>query len=139
VPVGPGSLRPLRPSPQPPTHPGPATKKGAPNPLSACMVCSERCGEPWTARYEDLRRQELELGIVSHVVGWGRALVIRQGLVAWMDAWPRQQVGALPTPGATRSTIPTGTGAAVLPAGLRPQAIHILVNMVLARRPEVLA
>jgi hypothetical protein len=75
--------------------------------------------------------------MASPLAGWGRALVIRQGLVAWMDAWPRQP--AVVIPAATRATTPTGTGAAVLPADLRPQAIHILVNMILARRPEVLA
>ena len=41
--------------------------------------------ETWTKRYEDLRRDWFE-----QQIGWGQALFIQQGLIAWMKAWPRE-------------------------------------------------
>ena len=45
--------------------------------------------EGWTCRYEDLRR-----GVVEEYApvrsSWGLTLFLRQGLVAWMHAWPRE-------------------------------------------------
>jgi hypothetical protein len=45
--------------------------------------------EGWTGRYEDLRRGVVEeyAPVRSH---WGLTLFLRQGLVAWMRAWPRE-------------------------------------------------
>ena len=45
--------------------------------------------EGWTCRYEDLRRGAVK-GYTCLHSSWGLALFIRQGLVAWMHAWPRE-------------------------------------------------
>ena len=62
--------------------------------------------------------------------GWGLALACRQGLAAWMRAWPQD----LPT-----TPMPAGVGAAagMLPADLRGQVTLILADMILTRQQEV--
>ena len=47
----------------------------------------DRTEERWTCRYEDLRRGVVEeFALVRSK--WGLTLFLRQGLVAWMRAWP---------------------------------------------------
>lgn len=43
----------------------------------------------WNNRYEQLRSLVLG-GADSMERGWGAALVMRQGLAAWMRAWPQR-------------------------------------------------
>jgi len=64
--------------------------------------------------------------------GWGLALACRQGLAAWMRAWP-QDLPAMP--------MPAGGGAAAdtLPADLRGRVTLILADMILTRQQEVYA
>jgi hypothetical protein len=59
-------------------------------------------------------------------------LACRQGLAAWMRAWPQE----LPTP-----PMPAGVGARTdtLPADLRGQVTLVLANMILTHQQEVLA
>lgn len=52
----------------------------------------EEAKEEWTARYEDLRRGAVE-GHLPVRRSWGMTLFLRQGLVAWMHAWPREHTG----------------------------------------------
>jgi hypothetical protein len=95
----------------------------------------QRSTEPWTARYEDLRQQVLAAGTTANLGGWERALVIRQGLVAWMLAWPCGQVTPPPRPS---SFPPTALSTPLpLPEGLRPELTQILVSMILSHRPEI--
>lgn len=86
--------------------------------------------EKWTTRYEDLRRQilaEPEGG------GWGRALLLRRGLVAWMQAWPSDEgIGQEATTPAEPSA-----AATTLPAGLCGEITRVLVNMILAQGKEL--
>jgi hypothetical protein len=80
----------------------------------------------WTTRYEDLRREVLS-GCSSGGY-WGLALLMRQGLAAWMRAWPpcadpaRLGGHSLPLP---------VTDYPSLPSNLRAQITTVLVNMVL--------
>jgi hypothetical protein len=111
--VGRGSVGGGRPSAQPRTRSGTLAKKGALT-LAAPADDSE---EPWVARYEDLRRQVLEEESPPTRRGWGRALVICQGLAAWMKAWPpercRPPAGASYTDdGCSRGTLPSRVRAA---------------------------
>jgi len=81
--------------------------------------------EKWTTRYEQLRRQILEEPQGS---GWGRALLQRRGLVAWMQAWPSDEEA-----GPEEATGPAepSTPATPLPIGLCGEITRILVNMIL--------
>lgn len=127
-----GSVRPDRASTQPRTGTGTAAKKNALN-LGACPANADN---PWTGRYEDLRRQVQEEGSAPRSGGWGRALVIRRGLAAWMHAWPRHLTATLREP---RAPAPPPLQEPHIPAVLRPQVTHILVNMILSTRSEVLS
>jgi hypothetical protein len=51
----------------------------------------EGAREGWTCRYEDLRRGVVQ-GYAPVRSSWGLALFLRQGLVAWMHAWPKEHV-----------------------------------------------
>lgn len=100
----------------------------------AADLGSDRFDEPWTARYEDLRQEVLETGSGPMRLGRGRALVVRRGVVTWMQAWPRQASSTLPE---SRATTPTVLPLPSLPSLLRPQLVQILVTTILSNRPEV--
>ena len=55
--------------------------------------------EVWSARYEQLRA-----GWFVHELTWGQGLFVRQGMAAWMKAWP----AAEPSESATRPDSTTG-------------------------------
>jgi hypothetical protein len=65
-------------------------------------------------------------------VGWGLTLACRQGVAAWMRAWP-QELPTAPMPAGV------GTAADTLPANLRGQITLIMADMILTRQPEVSA
>ena len=66
---------------------------------------------------------------------WGLAMFMRQGLAAWMHAWPRQTGD---DPPAHKPTSPTVTPSA-LPSSLSGQLVTVLANMVFTARQEVSA
>ena len=86
--------------------------------------------EPWATRYEELRRQVLA---EPQADGWGRALLLRRGRVAWMQAWPT------PACAGQQETKPAApaTEAAPLPAGLSGELTRVLVNMILEQGKEL--
>lgn len=89
---------------------------------------------PWTARYEDLRREALS-GCSSGGY-WGLTLFMRQGLAAWMRAWPPcTETGRLSKPPLQQPIINLPS----LPSNLRAQITTVLVNMVLGVQQEVFA
>ncbi len=94
-------------------------------------VAERAVAEKWTTRYEELRRQILEEPRGS---GWGRALLRRRGLMAWMQAWPSDKETG---PEATGPAEPS-TPATALPAGLCGEITRILVNMILDQTKEPL-
>jgi hypothetical protein len=81
--------------------------------------------EPWTIRYEEMRREVVAMSCASdHTYGY--ALFARRGLVAWMKAWPR------PAPGSSRDPGSSRTVDGVTPsAHLLRSAASLLVNMIL--------
>jgi hypothetical protein len=52
-------------------------------------VFSHVPGPVWNDRYESLRAAWM-----AGTPGWGQALFVRQGSVAWMNAWPVDVAGA---------------------------------------------
>jgi len=83
----------------------------------------------WTARYEDLRREVLS-GCSSGGY-WGLALFMRQGLAAWMRAWPPCTEPDRPS---EHSPQQLRVDRSSLPSNLRAQVVSVLVNMVLGGR-----
>ena len=86
------------------------------------------------ARYEDLRRSARE-GISSISGSWGLTLFVRQGLAAWMHAWPRQMGDDPPIPEPTLPSVPSSA----LPTSLSGQLVTVLANMIFTARQEALA
>jgi hypothetical protein len=85
----------------------------------------------WAARYEDLRRQIVnERRPVS--AGWGLALFVRRGAVAWMEGWPRPEELAEAGAGRAQSIEPAQHGIA-LPGALQTQIATVLAGVVLSR------
>jgi hypothetical protein len=114
---------------------GAFAKKGVDSVAASAEECRQRAAEPWTQRYEDLRRLMLHGGIEDCEGGWEGALVIGKGLVAWMNGWPR------PALSACREAAP-GQSQPIPPIDLslqRRQVAQILVSMILHRRQEVLS
>jgi hypothetical protein len=62
-------------------------------------------------------------------------MFMRQGLAAWMHAWPRQTGD---DPPARKPTSPAVTSSA-LPSSLSGQLVRVLANMVFTARQEVFA
>jgi hypothetical protein len=86
------------------------------------------------ARYEDLRRAAGD-EVWSAGGAWGLTLFLRQGLAAWMHAWPRQTGDDPPHPQPPSPSAPPSA----LPTSLSGQLVTILANMVLTARQEALA
>jgi hypothetical protein len=88
--------------------------------------------EKWATRYEELRRQILE---EPEGGGWGRGLLQRRGLVAWMRAWPIDESAEKEV--AKPSEQPAA--ATALPAGLSGEITQVLVNMILDQGKELVS
>ncbi len=83
----------------------------------------------WNNRYEQLRRLILG-GAGSMGRGWGAALVMRQGLVAWMRAWPQRiETPPVRQPHAGASVPAVSTDAGAL--------VTALAGMIFSARQEV--
>jgi hypothetical protein len=73
-------------------------------------------------------------GVWSASGAWGLALLMRQGLAAWMHAWPRQ-VGNDPP---VHKPISTTVVPSALPPVSSGQLVAVLANMVFTSRQEIL-
>jgi hypothetical protein len=90
-----------------------------------------RPDEPWTTRYEEMRRQVMaSLSTDTHAYGY--ALLVRRGVVAWMKAWPQSTPAPANGSGACRTA-----DDVVVPSHLRRSAATLLVNMILSTPTEV--
>ena len=91
--------------------------------------------EGWTCRYEDLRRGVVQ-GYAPARSSWGLTLFIRQGLVAWMHAWPRDHTahenGDRHHPGDSAIDFPERS------LSLPTQITLVLADIILNRLPEVM-
>jgi len=84
-------------------------------------VFSRVPGPIWNDRYESLRAAWM-----ARTAGWGQALFLRQGLVAWMKAWPVENVART-----CDSHAPKGISPGELTDELERQVTGELVNMIL--------
>jgi hypothetical protein len=82
----------------------------------------------WARRYEELRKEVVD---GSAGKGWGLVLLLRQGLKAWMRAWP-----PCVSPPVRQDRLPLPE-AALVPL-LRQQIVLVLAGMILHRRREVM-
>jgi len=86
----------------------------------------------WACRYEELRRVALS-GRTWTSEGWGMTLLVRQGLVGWMRAWPRRD-----GPARLEEHPPPIGAPAPRPAfsALREQLTILWANMIINQRPK---
>lgn len=98
------------------------------------MVAPTASRETWSARYERLRA-----GWLAQELSWGQALLIRQGMAAWMQAWPAAEPSASAmSTDAVRVTSVTSQPIA-LAGELQRQLARELANLILHRRQEATA
>lgn len=76
----------------------------------------------------------LTFGEANSAAGWEQTLVIRQGLRAWMTAWP--QVHSTQPPISTPTTTRSDADLA-LTVPQQAQLAQILASIILHSRPEV--
>ena len=110
------------------------TKKGAIDPAANSFDLCSVPAVQWTARYEQLRQQALEQGCGGR--GWGLALFLRRGLVAWMRAWPQT---SSPKPPRELATPEEPEEKMRLSTELRDEVVSVWVNMVVHKQEEVFA
>lgn len=96
------------------------------------MHDQDTSAEAWSARYEKLRTNWL-----NQEIGWGQSLFIRQGMAAWMKAWPARISSATRAEDVASESV--AAPAAVMSGGLRRQLARELANLILHRQQEVLA
>jgi hypothetical protein len=90
-----------------------------------------RPDEPWTTRYEEMRRQAMT-SLKTDTHAYGYALLVRRGLVAWIKAWPQSP----PAPANESGTCRTADDV-IVPSHLLRSAATLLVNMILGTPTEV--
>lgn len=83
-------------------------------------------GPIWNDRYESLRAAWM-----ARTAGWGQALFLRQGSVAWMKAWPLEDVARTCDSPAQEVIDPGG-----LTGELEQQITGQLVNMFLHQQHD---
>lgn len=86
----------------------------------------------WTRRYEELRGAALE-GTRPVAGPWGLGLLVRQGLVAWMRAWPQSRQETHVAPAVCSAPAPA------MPASVSGPLVDVLTNMIFTTRQEALA
>ncbi len=94
-----------------------------------CTMASEQRASEHTARYEALRHQAMERqgGVVCH----GLAVLLRQGVAAWMDA-----VAKVPAP-AVRSARDDKARPHALPGASSAEVVRVLAAMTLEHIQQV--
>jgi hypothetical protein len=78
------------------------------------------------ARYEELRRHTVERQILSGRLGL--AILLRQGLAAWVDQWSKMPAPAPSTERSRPSPLPDSTST---------DLINVLAAMALSQIPEI--
>lgn len=84
------------------------------------MIPPERDGRNLAARYEALREHVLGLAVCRHTVH-GLALLMREGMAAWMESVAQEPMHDAP--------IPTAPRLMPIPEGIERNLIDIMANM----------
>lgn len=90
--------------------------------------------EAWSARYEQLRA-----GWLVHELTWGQALFIRQGMTAWMKAWPAVELSDSALRPDSVGPERNSATPVTLDSELQRCLAREFVNLILHRQQEVLA
>lgn len=80
--------------------------------------------------YEELRQEALDTG-AKHPGGLGLALLMRQGMKSWVDAWSRRALVVSVRP------LPESSREQVVPLDLQAEVVMILTGMALSAWQEV--
>jgi hypothetical protein len=96
------------------------------------MSSSTTSHEVWSARYERLRA-----GWLVHELTWGQALFIRQGMAAWMKAWPAEESPKAPLPD-SKQAVSGGLPSVAMGGELQRQLACELAHLILHRPQEVM-
>jgi hypothetical protein len=91
---------------------------------------SEARSSEYAARYETLRSQTI--GGQTLAPRLGLAVLLRQGMAAWMDAWSN-----LPEPESSRSARGQRRRSLPIPAESSAAAVHVLAAMAFGHMQEV--
>lgn len=98
------------------------------------MADSNASREAWSARYERLRA-----GWLVQELSWGQALLIRQGMAAWMKAWPAAEPSESAMSTDSVSVKSVSSQPVALAGELHRQLARELTNLILHRRQEATA
>jgi len=90
--------------------------------------------EAWSARYEQLRA-----GWLSHELTWGQALLIRQGMAAWVKAWSEAEPSRTPAQSASTLAEPHSSPSVFMGGELQRQLACELAQLILHHQQEILA
>jgi len=93
--------------------------------LTRRAVFAHLPGPVWNDRYESLRAAWQDAA-----AGWGQDLFVKQGLVAWMKAWPVEEETR------TRRSGSAQQAAGEWSAELQRQVTGELVNMILQQHQD---
>ena len=85
-------------------------------------------GEDWVARYEHLRKDALSQATGG---GFGLIILLRQGMIAWMQA-----CADIPVPAPARESVQHCDAISRLPGDVRSQAAVILAGILLHHPTE---
>jgi hypothetical protein len=97
------------------------------------VVDSGTSRETWSARYERLRA-----GWCAHELNWGQALFVRQGMAAWMKAWPAIEPPESAMQPDSSGLEPEASSLITLSGELQRHLARELANLILHRQQEVL-
>jgi len=98
------------------------------------MCSSATSHEVWSARYEQLRA-----GWLAHELAWGQALFIRQGMAAWMRAWPAEEPSKALLPPDFTHAVSDCLPSVAMGGELQRQLARELAQLILHRPQEVMA
>jgi hypothetical protein len=96
------------------------------------VIASEAQSSEYTSRYEMLRSQAIDGQ--AQVARFGLAVLLRQGMAVWMDAWSK-----LPEPPSSRSARDQRPRSLPLPAESSAAVVHVLAAMAFSHMQEVRA
>jgi hypothetical protein len=97
------------------------------------MCSSAISREGWSARYEQLRA-----GWLAHELTWGQALFIRQGMAAWMRAWPVEEPSKAPVPLASTRAAGDCLPSVAMGGELQRHLARELAALILHRPQEII-